>query len=171
MVDVALIFHCFSLCLPWGGVFFFHPGAKRRKKRTHRQTEKNEGSDGGRPEGGRDKCQTRPLVWRAGVLIRTDGIAPFSGPSTGAARSGAQARVAPPSLSFLSLESFRMTISQNSNRLQESATTHLLSHVSDRVDRCVENFRETSSRPKLTTGDLDNNPSNSDRHFQHNRIP
>src|SRR5580658_4061149 len=33
-----------------GGVFFFHPGAKRRKKRTPRQTEQNEQSDGGRPE-------------------------------------------------------------------------------------------------------------------------
>jgi len=33
-----------------GGVFFFHPRAKRRKKRTHRQTEQNESDDGGRPE-------------------------------------------------------------------------------------------------------------------------
>ena len=49
-VVAALIFHCFCLCLPWGGVFFFHPRAKRRKKRTHRQTEQNESGDGGRPE-------------------------------------------------------------------------------------------------------------------------
>ena len=48
VVAVALIFHCFSPCLPWWA-FFVHQA--QRTKTTGRTTGGNEHSDGGRPEG------------------------------------------------------------------------------------------------------------------------
>ena len=85
-----------------GGVFFLHPGAKRRKKRTHRQTEQNDQAAEGRDE------------WWAWHLTNThdrlagDALARRPGPQRSGGHlpprgSGQRSRVAPPCISVSAL--------------------------------------------------------------------